>query len=196
MPNWCNNSLTVIGDENELIRFCETGLTTVVNENGEIKQEWSLEPYYPYPNGNWDYDWCVDNWGTKWDVCEQVHNRNDENFFVSFDSAWSPPIEWLKKVQQDYPTLKFRLMYIEQDMQFCGIAFTQKNDECNGVFIVEHCDDIVNYINEDDEPVTYNEETEEWIVDSTGDVMDEDDFALGRNHYEEFEVWFETEVKI
>jgi len=195
MPNWCEDCLEVIGDENEIKRFCETGLTTVVNKDGEIEQEWSLLPYYPYPDGKWDYDWCVDNWGTKWDVDEPIHECNGESFWVTFNTAWAPPVNWLKKVQQDYPLLKFKLLYIEQGMQFCGISFTQINDDNNGVFIVDYCDDICDYVNEDDESVTYDKERELWFVDSTGEEMDEDSWTTGRNHFDDFEVWFESQTE-
>ena len=96
MPNWCENCLEVIGDENEIKRFCETGLTTVANKDGEIEQEWSLLPYYPYPDGKWDYDWCVDNWGTKWDVDEPIHECNgDSRSFKYFAKIEMPALRAL-----------------------------------------------------------------------------------------------------
>jgi len=196
MPNWCENNLSVIGDENEIRRFCETGLITVVEKNGDIKQEWSLEPYYPYPDGNWDHDWCVKHWGTKWDANYTFHECDKNSFFVRFLSAYNPPVDWLHKVQQDYPTLKFKLTYIEVFESFCGIAFTEIKDENKSTFIGDYRDDCREFVNEDDEPITYDEEREEWILDSTGEVMDEDEFTMGRNHYEDFKVWFETEVKV
>ena len=62
MPNWCGNSLKVIGEEKEIRRFFETGITISVEKNGELTETWSLEPYYPYPDGKWDYHWCVEHW--------------------------------------------------------------------------------------------------------------------------------------
>jgi hypothetical protein len=44
--------------------------------------------------GNW-YDFCVGEWGTKWDVGNGsgIQTWDDHELVVYFDSAWSPPIE-------------------------------------------------------------------------------------------------------
>ena len=49
------------------------------------------------------------------------------------DSAWSPPIEWLRKVARDYPNLFFRLRYAEEGVGFMGVATAEDGemvDEC------------------------------------------------------------------
>ena len=33
------------------------------------------------------YNWCIDNWGTKWDACEPYVDDD----FISFQTAWSVP---------------------------------------------------------------------------------------------------------
>ncbi len=89
----------------------------------------------PYPAINqseaeqWYY-WCVQNWGTKWDVSPTniEDNENEEEWIVSFDSAWSPPIEWLEKVCQDYRELSFNLEYCEPGMNFVGEAVAEDGD--------------------------------------------------------------------
>ena len=88
MPNWCENSLLVLGGREEIKRFFETGLKL----HEDKTETWSIEPYHPYP-GEWDYDWCVDNWGTKWDVNGPQWEIVDDYFSVSFLSAWSAPVE-------------------------------------------------------------------------------------------------------
>lgn len=73
-----------------------------------------------YGASNW-YDWHVNFWGTKWDVESEI-NSEDETFVqIDFDSAWSPPTEWLKKVAQDYPSLEFLLEYEEGGCAFKGV---------------------------------------------------------------------------
>jgi hypothetical protein len=87
-----------------------------------------------YGVDNW-YDWHCNNWGTKWDVDVQDNgydsSEDEEYINLSFESAWSPPTEWLNKVAQDYPSLKFLLEYEE-----CGCAFKGTLEICEdeGVF--------------------------------------------------------------
>ena len=85
------------------------------------------------------------------------------------------------KVQGDFKDLHFKLTYIEQGMQFCGIAHTI-NDGKGNVIINDICEDFCEYVNEDGEPVYYDEENEIWIINSTGEVMDEGDYTNGINH--------------
>jgi hypothetical protein len=123
MPNWCENSLSVIGEKEEIKRFYEKGLEISPYKN---QGQWSLFPYYPYP-GEWDYDWCCENWGTKWDIDFEdygIAEIEGDAFSACFETAWAPPVEWLKKVQGDYPELKFRLEYSEDGMEFRGVAYT------------------------------------------------------------------------
>ena len=110
MPNWCENNLSVTGEKNEVKRFYEKGLEKCLDN---IEGEWRLFPYYPNDNQR-DYGWCRKNWGT----CSDIDLSNypsiileDGMFYVSFETAWRPPVKWLQKVQADYPTLNFELSY-------------------------------------------------------------------------------------
>ena len=73
-----------------------------------------------YGANNW-YDWSCQNWGTKWNACDPHINHNDIDFFaVSFETAWSPPIEWIKNIMKDFPGLHFILEYEEPGMGYGG----------------------------------------------------------------------------
>lgn len=68
------------------------------------------------------YSWCVSHWGCKWDVFGQVRDErlSADRFEYEFETAWSPPIAWLKKVAEDWPDLRFDLVYYEPGLEFAG----------------------------------------------------------------------------
>lgn len=80
------------------------------------------------------YSWCCANWGTKWDVrgddIEVVLNsqEGESSMHITFDTAWSPPVEWVEKVSADYPELLFELCYAEGGMGFWGVVEYKAGD--------------------------------------------------------------------
>lgn len=48
------------------------------------------------------YDWCCENWGTKWNAYSD-HTIDDDT--IIFETAWSPPIPVLTKLSETYPDL-------------------------------------------------------------------------------------------
>jgi hypothetical protein len=70
---------------------------------------------------NW-YDWSVTNWGTKWGACDPVidYRVGGKVAMYSFDTAWSPPVDWYEKVIEAYPDLDFDLEWEEGGMGFAG----------------------------------------------------------------------------
>jgi hypothetical protein len=68
------------------------------------------------------YDFCVNEWGTKWDVGGDggIGNGDDPNSTsMNFDSAWAPPINAMQKFQD--LGFKVKLIYWESGMCFCGL---------------------------------------------------------------------------
>ena len=52
-----------------------------------------LSNYKKHGHCHW-YDWCVSNWGTKWNVLDEVDVSYDEKtdeYEINFDTAWSVP---------------------------------------------------------------------------------------------------------
>jgi len=80
-----------------------------------------------YGCDNW-YDWCVENWGTKWDVEAELVDESEIYLRYEFDSAWSPPIDWLEEVAKQFPKLHFKLKYEEEGMGFMGIAIGENGE--------------------------------------------------------------------
>lgn len=68
------------------------------------------------------YDWCVDNWGTKWDVNGDEGNAEETDPNIAslyFDSAWSPPIAFYNAMCD--MGWEITAYYFEPGMNFCGV---------------------------------------------------------------------------
>ena len=88
------------------------------------------EKKYPYMKDGFNsggYEWCNDNWGTKWGICdaELIEDYGDELNY-EFNTAWSPPEPVIIKMSKMFPKLKFTLTYYEVAMQFNGILICEK----------------------------------------------------------------------
>lgn len=136
MPNWCECRLKVTGPAEEIARFKKTAPGKGPNPAvGMETQPLSLHSFVPQPaelnqeGSDW-YTWRIANWGTKWDVDSQIAQEGAEFIEYSFDSAWSPPLEWLTEVGPQFPALSFRLWYAEGGCDFAGV-YTVEGDNAN-----------------------------------------------------------------
>lgn len=145
MPNWCNNVVTFEHEDPEMIRRVVAGYTgngllkeflpipdrlvnTMAGSYGandprqaELEQR-EEENLRDFGYKNW-YDWCVAEWGTKWDITadgngEPALSEDGRSVQFSFDSAWSPPLGAYEKLEE----LGFRVeaFYYEPGCAFCG----------------------------------------------------------------------------
>ena len=131
MPNWCMNKLTVSHSNHEMVdRFEES------YNRGKVCNE-----FIPKPDNLGDgwFDWCCDNWGTKWDIGADMGTDKEERYGLkatrvdnevccSFDSAWSPPTGLYEAlVELGYDV---RATYWEPGMAFCGIWDNGADNYC------------------------------------------------------------------
>ena len=141
MPNWCNNSVEIYHADPAMIERVRKGFNdgglfselipcpkeltdTVSGSMGEDKraeheaQQAANVEKYGYPN--W-YDFCVNEWGTKWDVGADGNPAQDipGGLMLGFDSAWSPPIGAYEKLTD--LGFRIRAMYYEPGMAFAGV---------------------------------------------------------------------------
>ena len=97
-------------------------------EQAELERK-TAENVEKYGYGNW-YDYCVGEWGTKWDVgadgTTDVH-PDGKMLHTYFDSAWSPPVTAYEKLTE----LGFTVgaMYYEPGMAYAGIYDSETGDE-------------------------------------------------------------------
>jgi hypothetical protein len=150
MPNWCNNVLELEHEDpamitrakkaflegkllNEFVPVPES-LHIVAGRVGDPDEQKKLEEdtarnLATHGYGNW-YDYCVNEWGTKWDVGGDdcyVDDTGPNNATMSFDSAWAPPVAAMEKFMDQ--GFKVTLYYYECGMCFAGIM-NEDGDDC------------------------------------------------------------------
>lgn len=77
------------------------------------------------------YTWCIENWGTKWDVehmsqllCSKditLRGKKIWSLFYVFRSAWSPPKDAILHISKDFSKLEFTLSFWEGGSGFKGM---------------------------------------------------------------------------
>ena len=118
MPNHCNNTLTIKSDDTGFLQSLMNELKMDDSDNPKFLEK--LVPFTADINYDWDYNWCVQHWGTKWDIFDVTYASLDgDTLEVSFATAWSPPIEALVTgmLQHGYT---FDLYYEEGGVGFIG----------------------------------------------------------------------------
>ena len=141
MPNWCNNSVVLKHEDPAMIErarkaFNGEGLLqefipvpqelrdTVSGSMGEDKREaheaQQKANVEKYGYANW-YDFCVNEWGTKWEIGADGNPAQDipGGLMLGFDSAWSPPIAAYEKLLE--MGFEIEAMYYESGMAFAGV---------------------------------------------------------------------------
>ena len=143
MPNWCDNTVELYHEDPKMIDRAVDALN-----RGEFLQEFIPVPeslqivagrvgddtdeaqkkleedtarnLATHGYGNW-YDYCVNEWGTKWDVGhEGAQTRDDANrVTATFESAWAPPTNAYEKLLD--LGFEVRAYYYEPGMAFAGI---------------------------------------------------------------------------
>ena len=146
MPNWCMNNLTLRHKD-----IAKLNAAIAAFEDGRF-----LEHFVPLPDDKWEYGFCCENWGTKWDVggSDSVYTvRGDKTVQFAFDSAWSPPIE-------AYRAMCAQGFELEATYYEPGIAFVGK--------VAGNEDEF------DDDCYEYGSETSETVRDLIGPELDDE----------------------
>lgn len=141
MPNWCDNTVEIYHPDPAMLERVRSGFTkgALLNEfipvpedlqitagflgNGDEQkklEEAEQRNIATHGYKNW-YDFCVNEWGTKWDIGSDSNPPQDipGGLMLSFESAWSPPCDaYAKLVEMGF---SIRAMYYEPGMAFAGI---------------------------------------------------------------------------
>ena len=141
MPNWCNNTVEIYHEDPAMLERVRTAfndgrlldefvpippsLKIVAGCVGDPDEQKKLEEDTArnkevHGYGNW-YDYCVNEWGTKWDVGADGNPAQDipGGLSLGFESAWSPPTTAYDKLTEQ--GFRIRAMYFEPGMAFAGI---------------------------------------------------------------------------
>jgi hypothetical protein len=86
-----------------------------------MTKEISAELQEKFGHNNW-YDWCVRNWGTKWDVIDvaKEYVYGEQYGELRFLTAWSPPEGVKMKIDEMFPDLDISWFYKEEGEGFAG----------------------------------------------------------------------------
>lgn len=174
MPNWCNNVLELAHKNPKMLDKARKAfkrgklLDTFVPVPKELRETvagrvGSDEDYAQqllafkrelnvkfFGAADW-YDWCVTNWGTKWDVGGDDYNSpevEDGRLTLSFDSAWAPPCGAYEALTE--LGFSVRAYYYESGMCFCGMWEDGNDDyyELNDMNSQEVADTIPTMLDE------------------------------------------------
>jgi len=141
MPNWCNNTVEITHADPAMLERVRKGFSegALLNEfipvpeslkitagflgDGEEQkklEEATAKNLVDHGYGNW-YDYCVGEWGTKWDVGgdDGMITETKDGLILSFDSAWAPPVNAYEKLMD--LGFSIRAYYYEGGMNFAGI---------------------------------------------------------------------------
>ena len=165
MPNWCANTITISHPDMAMMKRVVKGYNQhrLLDEfipiplelkegamnmdelmkirNWEYKKELDKvreelnRKYFGYKD--W-YDFCVSEWGTKWDIGRditysptlRIKDIKNKTVTFDFDSAWSFPSGAYEKLSD--MGFSIRAMYYEGGVGFCGI-WEDGNEETYGI---------------------------------------------------------------
>lgn len=214
MPNWCENKLVITFNSTEAAQDFEHALSASeglleflkpmpdhihkgpighkdgkkqylseydvdTNENRLIKEVDEDD------KDNW-YDWSTANWGTKWSESELETTINGTQVELTFETAWSPPIEGLDGTVQALPGFSSAtLLYVESGCDFVGYTNFYKGNNPEDNWMSDNCEELsailaeygaVEWSDEEDNYSEYYESSltarNDFFFDNTGHSMD------------------------
>ena len=151
MPNHCYNRVTISSHEGKEDQFKavlaafetespfqslhpQPDWPNVPNDKGELsvlKEHKNADGKIvfttrEFPDGTADerwYDWCYQNWGTKWEAYDFATADVDKECGYaeySFNTAWGPADGVYNKIVEKYPDVSISWFYDEPGMEFAG----------------------------------------------------------------------------
>ncbi len=133
MPNWCNNNITISGNEGTIKAL--TAVLKNLKDNDDVFKSLIGIPTH-MSEGDYKEKWYntnIDWFGTKWDISYSYHmfNFNKDEISFSCETAWSPPIPFMENLCKMYQ-VNGHIYYSEGGVGFTGeTTFTWQDGELN-----------------------------------------------------------------
>jgi len=120
MPNWCVNRVLLHSDNarTEMVIDKVDECTSHFVETGDELP--FLQFFFPLPKNSIN-EVRVNHWGTKWDILPRFPDQ-DNLRIIDFESAWAPPLEFLKFISADPEGIKTTIAFYEPGCNFFGVA--------------------------------------------------------------------------
>lgn len=71
-----------------------------------------VDNYKKYGAATW-YNWCIDNWGTKWNALGTGKWIDEDT--ITFKTAWSAPLPVIEKLSEMYPDRDVIIKWADED---------------------------------------------------------------------------------
>lgn len=116
MPNHITNIVTVSGDESRIqammkaIQTDEYGLGSV-----------DFNKIIPMPDDADSYNWCIANWGSKWNSYGYTADSCFKDGKLTFLTAWSAPHPIMQRLSEMFPKIEITHEWADEDIGMnCG----------------------------------------------------------------------------
>jgi hypothetical protein len=126
MPNWCNNNITISGDEGTIRTLTAVLKNLKTDDDEQSNNVFKALIGLPQHMSDGDYkekwyDTNIEWFGTKWDISysEDMFNFSKNEISFSCETAWSPPIPFLQNLCEMYK-VNANLFYSEGGVGFSG----------------------------------------------------------------------------
>ena len=210
MPNWCNNFITISGEESDMKpiydffvraealpdeRLCVMSSLVPEDEEFELIKKngaFLLSPYSTF-------------WGCKWDftVIECDGEYTPTSIKISPCSAWSPPLPFCQKLSEKY-NVDVVAEYYEGGCDFAGRTYYSQGDEIEseeysyreGMYYLDQegfwmdLDGDMEWLFCEKEDVTFEEAVSRYPF-----ITDESDIEKVKESYNEWKLYYDTEAK-
>lgn len=124
MPNNVINEIHLRGSASAMLRL----LNNCCEERGD-DGIWRIDfcKIIPMPEGmeavgDAYYDWCIPNWGTKWNAYEHEKPKfNPGNGYLRFQTAWAAPHQVVQGMSRKFPYVTIDHYWADEDIgKNCG----------------------------------------------------------------------------